>query len=562
MNKRRRISLGAKLNVLIVCIILAVSAVLMITSYSAYCRKVDEFCYDRCEEAAVTASKSGSSLIEDIWNAIDTDEFRQVREQAIAKNDEEIIREWLRSKPRADRPDHSLYEEYEELVQTCDEARRLFKQTDIDIQYMVNSAIYMIVDPEGNLFSIGSKEDILPEFADYKDNESVPPTVYRSEYGWLCTACEPIRNPMTEKVVGMACVDLDMNDVMKERRWFLMNCAVVVLIDMAAAIAISMLLMKHFVTRPLNLLAGAAREFGSIRDVYTKDNVMQLPIRSHDEMGDLYHEFRSMQKHIVENTEKLTSITAQKERIDTELRMAASLQKSMLPSDFPAFPERSEFDLFARMSPAKEIGGDFYDFFFVDDDHLYLAMADVSGKGMPAALFMALCKVILAEQAKTGKSPVRILKDANIEICAHNRGQMFVTVWLGILEISTGILCFADAGHENPLLRRDGSWEFLSKELSGIPLGVFTSSPDGSELFPEQMLTLHHGDVLVQYTDGVTEATHENQRFGKAGLLSSVNNAPSAKPEQLLDYIRQQIDTFVGQEPQFDDITMMALQYN
>ena len=562
MNKRRRISLGAKLNVLIVCVILAVSAVLMITSYSAYCRKVDEFCYGRCEEAAVTASKSGSSLIEDIWNAIDTDAFRQVREQAIAKNDEEIIREWMRSKPRADKPDHSLYEEYEELVQTYDEARRLFKQADIYIQHMVNSAAYMIVDPEGNLFSIGSKEDILPEFAGYKDNESVPPTVYRSKYGWLCTACEPIRNPMTEKVVGMACVDLDMNDVMKERRWFLMNCAVVVLIDMAAAITISMFLMKRFVTRPLNLLAGAAREFGSIRDVYTKDNVMRLPIRSNDEMGDLYHEFRSMQKHIVENTEKLTSITAQKERIDTELRMAASLQKSMLPSDFPAFPERNEFGLFARMSPAKEIGGDFYDFFFVDDDHLYLAMADVSGKGMPAALFMALCKVILAEQAKTGKSPVRILKDANIEICAHNRGQMFVTVWLGILEISTGILCFADAGHENPLLRRDGRWELLSKELSGIPLGVFTSSPDGSELFPEQMLTLHHGDVLVQYTDGVTEATHENQRFGKAGLLSSVNNAPSAKPEQLLDYIRQQIDTFVGQEPQFDDITMMALQYN
>lgn len=562
MNKRRRISLGTKLNVLIICIILAVSAVLMITSYSAYCRKVDEFCYGRCEEAAVTASKSGSSLIEDIRNAIDTDAFRQVREQAIAKNEEEIIREWMRSKPRADRPDHSLYEEYEELVQTYDEARRLFKQADIYIQYMVNGAVYMLVDPEGNLFSIGSKGDILPEFAGYKDNESVPPTVYRSKYGWLCTACEPIRNPMTEKVVGMACVDLDMNDVMKERRWFLMNCAVVVLIDMAAAIAISMFLMKHFVTRPLNLLAGAAREFGSIRDVYTKDNVMQLPIRSNDEMGDLYHEFRSMQKHIVENTEKLTSITAQKERTDTELRMAASLQKSMLPSDFPAFPERSEFDLFARMSPAKEIGGDFYDFFFVDDDHLYLAMADVSGKGMPAALFMALCKVILAEQAKTGKSPVRILKDANIEICAHNRGQMFVTVWLGILEISTGTLCFADAGHENPLLRRDGRWELLSKELSGIPLGVFTSSPDGSELFPEQMLTLHHGDVLVQYTDGVTEATHENQRFGKTGLLSSVNHAPSAKPEQLLDYIRQQIDTFVGQEPQFDDITMMALQYN
>ena len=267
---------------------------------------------------------------------------------------------------------------------------------------------------------------------------------------------------------------------------------------------------------------------------------MELPICSNDEMGDLYHEFLSMQNHIVENTEKLTQVTAQKERIDTELRMAAELQKSMLPSDFPAFPERNEVDIFARMDPAKEIGGDFYDFFLVDEDHLYLAMADVSGKGMPAALFMALCKIILAEHAKMGKTPARILEDVNVAICDNNREQMFVTVWLGILEISTGILRFADAGHENPLMRRDGKWEFLSKGLCGIPLGV---------------------DVLIQYTDGVTEAMHENQLFGEAGLLSAVTNSPSSDPEQLLNYIRQQIDTFAGHEPQFDDITMMALKY-
>lgn len=139
---------------------------------------------------------------------------------------------------------------------------------------------------------------------------------------------------------------------------------------------------------------------------------------------------------------------------------------------------------------------------------------------------------------------------------------MFVTVWLGILEISTGILRFADAGHEKPLLRRNGKWDFLSKEQSGIPIGLLSESPDGSELFPEQSIVLHCGDVLIQYTDGVTEAVHDKQRFGEEGLLSAVTAAPSAEPDQLLPYIRQQIDIFEGNEPQFDDITMIGIMYN
>ena len=575
--KHHRISLSTRLNILIISIVLAISLGLMMTSYRSYSRKVEEFCYARTEEAAAIVSRSGGALMEDFRNVISSDEFRQVRKRAVAENDEEIIREWLKSKPRTDTeeseprsgvlydpelPDTSLYGEYEDLLRICEEAQDVFDEADIYTQFMENGITYTIVDPEESLLSIGDVEESLPEFAGYKDNESVPPTVYRSQYGWLCTTCEPIRNLKTGKVVGMACVDLDMNKVMQERHWFVMNCAVFVLIEMAAAITVSMLLMRHFVTRPMKLLAGAAMEFGNIREVYTKDHIMQLPIRSNDEIGDLYHAFQFMQNHIVENTEKLTTVTAQKERVDTELRMAAEIQASMLPSDFPVFPERKEFDLFARMDPAREIGGDFYDFFLVDDDHLYLAMADVSEKGMPAALFMILCKIILAQQAKMGKSPARILKDANLEICANNREQMFVTVWVGILEISTGILRCADAGHEKLLLRRDGSWGFLPKDLSGVPLGLFSDIPDGSDLFPGQTLTLRRGDVLVQYTDGVTEAVHEGRRFEEAGLLSAVTRAPSAKPEQLLAYVRQQIDLFAGQEPQYDDITMMGLQYN
>lgn len=515
MNKR--IPLHIKLYILIVLVILVVSSTLMFTGYRAYCRKVDEFCFARCREAAVAVSHSGSMITGRLWQAINTDEYRQLREKALAGNDEEIIREWLKS--------NDLYDRYENLISSYDETREVFEEADIYIQYMQDGITYTLADPHESLLCIGEAEEKLPEFAGYADNERVPPTVYHSEDGWLCTACEPIKSRVTGKVVGLACADMDMNTLISERRWWLVKCSLFVFLEIAVSILISMHLMGRFIARPV------------------------------------YRELSSMQDNIDQNTQRLTEVTAQNERMDNELRMAAQIQAAMLPSVFPAFPERTEFDLYARMDPARETGGDFYDFFLADDDHLVLVMADVSGKGMPAAMFMALCKIIIAENARMGKSPVQVLKDANREICANNREQMFVTVWLGILEISTGILVSADAGHEKVLLGRDGKWEFLSKEKSGIPLGLFSDAPDDSELFVEQTLTLHSGDVLIQYTDGVTEAVHEKKMFGEAGLLSAVTFAPSAEPKQLLDHIRQQIDDYVGGEPQFDDITMMGLKY-
>ena len=552
MNKH--ISLRTKLNILLILLILAVSSALMFTGYRAYCRKVDAFCFARCKEAASAASHSGSILTGRLWKAINTDEFRQLREQALAENDEEIIREWLISK--------DLYDRYENLISSYNETREVFEEADIYLQYMQDGITYTIADPQGSLLCIGEAEKKLPEFNGYADNERVPPTVYRLKGGWMCTACEPIESRETGKVVGLACADMDMNTLIRERHWWLVNCSLFVIVEIAVSILISMHLMGRFVTRPMKLLSGAAKKFGSISEAYTQDDIIRLPISSNDEIGDLYREFLSMQAHIVQNTQRLTTVTAQKERMDTELRMAAQIQAAMLPSDFSAFSERKEFDLYARMEPARETGGDFYDFFLADDEHLVLVMADVSGKGMPAAMFMALCKIIIAEHARMGKSPVQVLKDANTEICANNREQMFVTVWIGILEISSGILKFADAEHEKLLLKKDGKWKFLQKEQSGIPLGLFSDSTDGTELFVEQTLTLQCGDVLVQYTDGVTEAVQDNRRYGEAGLLSAVTKAPSDDPEQLLAYIKQQVDNFAGQEPQFDDITMMGLKYN
>ncbi|MCR5664098.1 MAG: serine/threonine-protein phosphatase [Oscillospiraceae bacterium] len=241
----------------------------------------------------------------------------------------------------------------------------------------------------------------------------------------------------------------------------------------------------------------------------------------------------------------------------TELRTATQIQESMLPSVFPPYPDRSEFDLYASMDPAREVGGDFYDFFLVDDDHLCLVMADVSGKGVPAALFMMASKIILANNAKMGKTPAQILNDTNVSICSNNREEMFVTVWLGILEISTGRLTAANAGHEYPALRRaDGSFE-LFKDKHGLVIGAMEFAR-----YKEYELQLQPGDRLFVYTDGVPEATDaQTKLFGTERMLAALNEDAGGTPEEILKTVRRAVDGFVQGAEQFDDLTMLCLAY-
>ena len=244
-------------------------------------------------------------------------------------------------------------------------------------------------------------------------------------------------------------------------------------------------------------------------------------------------------------------------RIESELNLATRIQADMLPNIFPAFPDRPEFDIYACMDPAREVGGDFYDFFLIDDDHLCMVMADVSGKGVPAALFMMASKIILANNAKSGKSPSRILTDTNAAICSNNREEMFVTAWLGILELSTGKLTAANAGHEYPVLRRpDGSFELYKDQRSFVIGGM------DDVQYREYELTLEPGAELFLYTDGLPEATDaEGNMFGTERMLTVLNEGNSTEPDHVLKKVRNGVDRFVNGAEQFDDLTMLCLEY-
>ena len=267
---------------------------------------------------------------------------------------------------------------------------------------------------------------------------------------------------------------------------------------------------------------------------------------------------------LLKRQKKRLEAKGEEARINSELNMAAGIQADMLPQAFPAFPGRSEFDVYASMQPAKEVGGDFYDYFLIDSDHLALAVADVSGKGIPAALFMTMAKTLLKSRAMHTASPAQVLWDVNARLCENNETNMFVTVWLGILELSTGVLTWADAGHEKPLLCHKGGWMFLSKH-SGVALGLM--EPELLELdddppFVDQTLCLQPDDMLLQYTDGVPEATDPNEKlFGEDRLLEAVRNASGGELKAVTEHVQREIDAFVGKAQQFDDITMLILRY-
>ena len=266
--------------------------------------------------------------------------------------------------------------------------------------------------------------------------------------------------------------------------------------------------------------------------------------------------FRGYVRRKMRSMEKQHKAETERERIAAELDMAAKIQEGMLPHVFPPFPDRKEFDLYASMKPALAVGGDFYDFFLIDDDHLALVIADVSGKGIPAALFMMVSKALLKNTAKLGKSVEETLTSVNDTICSNNKMQMFVTVWMGILEISSGRIRAANAGHEYPAVMKNGRFELL-KDKHGFIIGGM----DGVR-YKEYELQLTPGDKIFVYTDGVPEATSAaKELFGTDRMIDALNRDPAASPEELLANVGQAVDGFVMNAEQFDDLTMLCLEY-
>ena len=391
------------------------------------------------------------------------------------------------------------------------------------------------------------------------------PEIYseqNNDYGhnldWFC--------PYTDakgSVLALIGADYEVRSQQAEAmRQTLSNILPVFILYLITLLVLIRVLSRTFV-RPIRTISGHIERF--LSDGYP--NRQPLDVWGGYEIGQLAGSFDVMTSQLEDYEDRLKRETAERERITAELNLASRIQASHLPGRFPPFPERREFDLHAMMRPAKEVGGDFYDFFLIDPDHLAIAVADVSGKGVPAALFMMLSKTMLKTAVQLGFSPAGVLEKVNEQLAVDNRDNMFVTVWLGILEISSGRLTYADAGHERPVIYRNHQWEMIPKEKGGLPLGIMEPLVSADPLHPksyhDRSILLCPGDTLVQYSDGVTEACDGNQQFfGESKLMSALNDAVSNEPDQLLQHIDERIKVFVGEAPQFDDITLLCLRYN
>ena len=387
----------------------------------------------------------------------------------------------------------------------------------------------------------------------YAQNEGTDaPLVTDNDYGYNYTAVAPILDENGQAIAEVQYI-LDMGEVRSYLNGLLRSLALIALGITAATLFLYMLFVRRNVVLPIERLAAFTEKItksGQFRN-------QRIELQTGDEIEALGQSFNYMLEELELYLDNLSKVTAEKERIGAELGVAARIQSSMLPNCFPAFPKRKEFDIFATMTPAKEVGGDFYDFFLTDDDHLALVIGDVSGKGVPASLFMVIAKTLLKNVAQTGLAPGAVLEKVNMQLCESNDAEMFVTVWLGILEISTGRLCCANAGHEYPALRHAGGTFELVKDKHGFVL----AGMEGSR-YREYTLKLHPGDSLFVYTDGVTEATDAAQRlYGSERLLTALNQKADARPGDLLSAVKADIDRFAGAAPQFDDITMLGLFY-
>ena len=539
-----KLSLKMKTVLGIVCMGIIISTVAIVLSYKTYSNTMDEH-----------YQKMTLDLAETAISVLDNSKIQQYAETM--EKDE-------------------AYEAQREIL--CNIA-----EVNDDAQYL-----YILVPEEKGSFEIGSNlYDIMdtdPEIempgheVAYISMTEGENAVYISEtedYGWLCSAVVWMYDDEGRGYALMN-VDISMNDVMADRMDFLRVVLFAILLAMVAACVILVLLVNRFVVNPINQVARAALQYVSdrrtsegrsastgVRRISTGEDgeersaISKLNIRTGDEIQALSEAIKTMELEINEYIQDLTAVTAEKERIGAELNVATQIQADMLPRIFPAFPEREEFDVYATMNPAKEVGGDFYDFFLVDDDHLAVVIADVSGKGVPAALFMVIAKTLIKNHAQNQEAPGTVFTQTNEQLCEGNDAGLFVTGWMGVLEISTGKFVYVNAGHNPPLLKRaGGTFEWLKSRPGFVLAGM-----EGVR-YRENTLQLEPGDRLYLYTDGVTEATNSHEElFGDERLQNALNEYMDLPVEQFLPKIKECIDAFVGDADQFDDITMLALDY-
>ena len=428
-----------------------------------------------------------------------------------------------------------------------------------DLVYIWDANILKPGEMEIDVCELGYREEYMEggkeaTYSIYKQN---PPEeielVNDDKYGYIASAYSPVFNSSGEPVAVVG-VDVYMPDLQANMREFLVAVVVTIMLVVLVAILLCFFFVKRKIVNPINKIRDASR---SMVENLENEESMEVSVKTGNEIEELFDSFKQMYGDVRDYINQLSVVTAEKERIGAELDVAAHIQASMLPCIFPAFPERKEIDIYATMDPAKEVGGDFYDFFMVDDRHLAIVMADVSGKGIPAALFMVIGKTLIKDHTTPGRDLGKVFTAVNNLLCEANSEGLFITAFEGVLDLVTGEFNFVNAGHEMPFVcKADGAFEPYKIRPGFVLAGM------EDVRYRAGSMILEPGDKIFQYTDGVTEATNiHNELYGMERLEVILNKVKCGTPHEILPAVKADVDEFVGEAPQFDDITMLCLEY-
>ena len=551
----KRISLKLKVSLIVAASTLLLTALLMVLSYREYSSVVDE----HYNTLAMDIARTAASLVDGDQVAALRREVYDIYEENPAP-EFETQEEWDQYFAQYQTVQD---EAYEDLLVILDKVRQSNQADDVYIVYMdpvTQTGLYLADPATGEDACPPGTWDIIYEqnyhVLDHPEDE-LPAYITNSEYGWLCSAGAPVFDSQG-KVAAHVLTDVSMNDIMQDRYDFLRNLCLILIGAALLAAWVLFAETNRLIDRPVQELTKAADSYITERSRGDGESLAmeQLEIRTGDEIETLAGAMKKMERDINDYILNLAQITAEKERIGAELSIATEIQASMLPRIFPPFPERRDLNIYATMNPAREVGGDFYDFFLVDETHLAIAVADVSGKGVPAALFMVIAKTLIKDRACSMAKPGDIFTWVNQQLCESNQAGLFVTAWLGVIDLKTGLVEYVNAGHNPPLVALGGENFTYLKQKSGFILA-------GLEGFTYETSTfrMDHGDRIFLYTDGVTEAMNrQDELFGEKRLLAWMSQNRGAAPEEALHGLREEIAVFADGAEQYDDITMLMFE--
>ncbi len=527
--KKMRFGLNARIALIVLTLVLLLSAILLQTSYRATYHVYISFCHDHSRQ--ITELVAGWTDWEKIEHFAETGEPDEYSEQLAHFYNN--VKSGLGGECYL-----GLVIPYDEYGTTIYEAR-------------VPGDDPESIDPWGRSsdWGEGFKRTMLPDLRAGHGNETI--VMGKTRDGRLVlNTWEPIFDK-TGTIRAVVLTQQMMRSIDGDLRAYMTRVsAMMCVFFIAPAMVLILLFLRLSITKPIKKLA-------KMVDSYESGAFAEEKFRHDDEIQSLANSFTNMAHRIETYTDEVKRTSAEKERINTELGVARQIQHDTLPTVFPAFPERKEFDIFAALEASKNISGNFYDFFLIDDDHLALAIGDISGRGIPAALFMVMVKTLIKDRCLQGDSPAEALQSVNEQLLEGNRANMFASVWLAVLELSTGAGVAVNAGHQHPILCRAGKKFELQVYHHCPPIAAM----EGVR-FRNHGFQLSPGDTLFVYTVGTVEAQNaKGEAFGTQRILEALNRDPEATPSVLLQMVTTALHHFSGETPSLDDRTLLAMKY-